>query len=86
MDEKGLKMLVEADAFKRARIVAQGDAFHVEIDSRGRSFVVESAKGALRTWRTIDAAAKWLRTVGIAESLLDVSMWQPSQRALPLSG
>ena len=86
MDEKGLKMLVEADAFKRARIIAQGDAFHVEIDSRGRSFLVESARGALRTWRSIDAAAKWLRTVGIAESVLDVSKWQPDQRTLPHCG
>lgn len=85
MDEKGLRMLVEADAFKRAHIIAQGDTFHVEIDSRGKSFVIESAKGALRTWRTIDAAAKWLRSVGIAESALNVSKWQPNQRTLPLS-
>lgn len=85
MDEKTFRSLVEAAAVKRVRIVAQGDNFHVEIDAPGRSFTIETGKGGLRTWKSIDAAAKWLRSSGIAESQLDVSKWHPGQRALPIS-
>jgi hypothetical protein len=84
MDEKTLRTMVDAAAIKRARIVAQGADFHVEIDAPGRSFTIETAKGGLRTWRSIDATAKWLRSIGIAQSQLDVSRWHPGQRALPL--
>lgn len=84
MDAKSLRALVDAAAIKRVRIIAQGDVFHVEIDAPGRSFTIETAKGGLRTWRSIDATAKWLRSVGIAESLLNVSQWAPGQRGLPL--
>ena len=86
VDEKTLRTMVDAAAIKRARIVARGEDFHVEIDAPGRSFTIETTKGGLRTWRSIDATAKWLRAIGIAESQLDVSNWQPGQRALPLSG
>jgi 23S rRNA G2445 N2-methylase RlmL len=85
MDEKGLRVLVEAAAVKRAHIVANGDSFHVLIDSAGRSFSIEITKGGLRTWRTIDATAKWLRSVGIAQSMLDTSKWHPGQRGLPMA-
>jgi len=84
VDERTLRTLVDAAAIRRARIVAQGEQFHVEIDAPGRSFTIETAKGGLRTWRSIDATAKWLRSIGIAQSQLDVANWQPGQRALPL--
>jgi len=84
MDERALKALVDAAAIRRARIVAQGELLHVEIDSPGRSFTIETSKGGLRTWRSIDAVAKWLRSVGIAQSQLDVARWAPGQRSLPL--
>ena len=84
MDRRSLKALIDAGAIKRARIIAQGDDFRVEIDSPGRSFTIETAKGGLRTWRTIDATAKWLRSIGIAESNLNVAHWSPEQRSLPL--
>lgn len=86
MDEKTLKALIQAAAIKRARIVANGDCFHVEIDSPGRSFAVHTGKGELRTWRSIDATAKWLRGIGIAQSHLDTTQWHPGQRGLGLSG
>jgi hypothetical protein len=85
MDEKTLKTMVDAAAIKRARIVAQGANFHVEIDAPGRSFTIATAKGGLRTWRSIDANARWLRSMGIAQSTLDVSRWHPGQRSLQLA-
>ena len=84
MDEKTLRTLVEAAAVKRARVVASGDSFRVEIDSAGRSFAVQTGKGSLRTWRSLDATAKWLRGVGIAQCVVDTVDWHPGQRALPL--
>ena len=84
MDARSLKALLDAAAVKRARIVAQGASFHVEIDAPGRSFTIETSKGGLRTWRSIDATAKWLKSIGIAHSQLDLAEWHPDQRALPL--
>jgi hypothetical protein len=85
MDQKTLTALVESSAIKRARIVAHGENFHVEVDSPGRSFTIETSKGGLRTWRSIDATAKWLRSVGIAEATLNVAKWSPGQKSLPLT-
>lgn len=84
MDAKSLRTLVAAAAVKRASIIARGASFHVEIDAPGRSFTIATAKGGPRTWRSIDAAAKWLRSIGIAHAHVDVSQWHPDQRALPL--
>ena len=82
MNEKMLKTMIDAAAVKRARIIANGGRFHVEIDAPGRSFTVETGKGALRTWSSIDGAAKWLRALGIGHITLDLTHWQPGQRSL----
>ncbi len=82
MNEKMLKTMIEAAAVKRARIIASGARFHVEIDAPGRSFTIETGKGALRTWPSIDSAAKWLRGVGVGQVTLDLVHWQPAQRSL----
>ena len=84
MDERALRTLVDAAAIRRTRIVGRGEAFHVEVDSPGRSFTIETAKGGLRTWRSLDAVAKWLRSVGIAEAQVNVAQWAPGQKGLPL--
>jgi hypothetical protein len=85
MDAKNLRALVDAAAVKRASIIARGACVHVEIESPGRSFTIATAKGGPRTWKSIDAAAKWLRSIGIAQSQLDTSQWHPAQRDLPLA-
>lgn len=82
MNEKMLKTMVDAAAVKRARIIANGARFHVEVDAPGRSFTVETSKGALRTWTSIDAAAKWLRGIGIGQVALELAHWTPGQRSL----
>jgi len=68
MNEKMLKTLIDAAAIKKARIIANGSRFHIEVDAPGRSFTVETGKGALRTWSSIDA----LRS-GCADSALVTS-------------
>lgn len=82
MNERELKTLIDAAAVKRVRIVANGALFHLEIDAPGRSFILETAKGAVRTWRSIDATAKWLKGLGIGTAALELARWQPGQKAL----
>jgi hypothetical protein len=82
MNEKMLKTMVDAAAVKRARIIANGSRFHVEVDAPGRSFTIETGKGAVRTWTSIDSAAKWLRGVGIGQVGLEMANWAPGQRSL----
>lgn len=84
MNEKMLKTLIDAAAVKRARIVAGGSRFHIEVDAPGRSFTIETGKGAVRTWSSIDSAAKWLRGLGIGQIALELTHWSPGQRSLLL--
>ena len=82
MNEKMLKTMVDAAAVKRARIIANGSRFHVEVDAPGKSFTVETGKGAVRTWTSIDSAAKWLRNLGIGQVALELAHWSPGQKSL----
>ncbi|HQZ03993.1 MAG TPA: hypothetical protein PKW99_15215 [Thauera sp.] len=82
MDEKTLRALVEAGAVKRIRIIADGARFHVEADTPTATVTAATAKGAPKTWSTLDASAKWVRALGIGTAQLDVSRWQPEQRGL----
>jgi len=82
MNRKALVMLIEAAAVKRTRIVANGSQLHIEVDAPGRSFVIQTDKGAVRTWQSIDAAAKWLRGLGIGQVALELAHWSPAQRSL----
>lgn len=84
MDEKTLRALVEAGALKRISIVADGAHFYVEAQAGKGTVVASTSKGAPKTWRTLDAAARWVRGLGMGEAMIDVSRWQPDQRALPL--
>ena len=84
MDEKTLRALVEAGALKRISIVADGAHFYVEAQAGKCTVVALTGKGAPKTWRTLDAAARWVRGLGLGEAMIDVSRWRPDQRALPL--
>ena len=43
-----------------------------------------TTKGTVKTWSTLDAAARWIRSLGIGKAQLDVSGWQPGQRELQI--
>ena len=85
MNEKTLRALVEAGAVKRIRIIADGARFHVEADTPTATLLAVTGKGAPKTWGTLDASAKWVRALGIGTAQVDLSRWQPAQRALVLS-
>lgn len=84
MDEKTLKALIAAGAVKRVYLVANGGQFHVKIDTPNDSFTALTTKGTVKTWTTLDSAAKWLRNLGLGHARLDISHWQPGQKGLAL--
>ena len=84
MNEKTLRALVEAGAVKRVRIIADGALIHIEADTPTGSVMASTVKGAVKTWGTFDAAAKWVRALGLGVAHIHVANWRPDQRALKL--
>lgn len=82
MDEKTFRALVDAGALRRVRIIANGARIHVEADTAAGTLVATTAKGAPRTFGTLDATARWMRRLGLGSAQLDISRWQPDQRSL----
>lgn len=44
----------------------------------------ETDKGKIRTWVTLDAAAKWIRSIGVGRAHIQIDNWQPNQREIDL--
>ena len=84
MNEKTLRALIEAGAVKRVRIIADGARFYVEAVTATNTVVASTTKGLPKTWSSLDASAKWMRSLGIGTAQLDVSRWAPAQRSLAL--
>ena len=82
MNEKILRALVEAGAVKKIRITAEGSTIYVEAHAGSEVTTAKTIKGKLKTWSTIDSAAKWVRSLGIGQMELDMAKWQPEQRKL----
>ena len=83
MDSKTLKMLIEAGAVKSVSIVADGTTVHASITmGNGNSQPATTLKGDIKTWSTIDSAAKWIRGLGIGSMKLNVAKWTPGQRGM----
>jgi hypothetical protein len=85
MDEKSLRVLIEAGSVKQMQIIGDGALFHVDIVTANKgSITATTAKGRVKTWSTLDATAKWIRSLGIGKAQLDVSRWRPNQRELTI--
>lgn len=69
---------------KRIRIVAQGARIHVEADTPNGCVVASTLKGSVKTWGSLDVAAKWVRSLGMGTMQLDLARWQSDQRRLRL--
>ena len=82
MNERTLRALVEAGAVIRTRIVANGERFYVEAETRNGVVVVSTLRGGPKVWARLDSAAKWVRGVGLGTVGLDLTHWQPRQRPL----
>ena len=84
MDEKMLKTMVAAGAIKRINIIANGARFHIEARTPNGSVTAETHKGKVKTWVTLDAAAKWVRSLGVGTAHVSLTHWQPGQKELPI--
>lgn len=84
MNEKTLRALIDAGAIKKVRIIAEGSTIYVEADSGNSTITAETIKGKLKTWSTVDSAAKWVRSLGIGQAQLNIAKWQPGQKGLRL--
>jgi hypothetical protein len=77
--------LVSAGAIKQVQIIAVGSTIHVNVVTRvGETSTVTTNRGAIKCWVTIDAAAKWVKALGIGRAQLEISRWLPGQKGLQL--
>ena len=84
MDEKMMKAMVAAGAIKKINIIGNGARFHIEANTPNGSITAETRKGKIKTWVTLDAAAKWVRALGIGSARINLARWQPGQREFPI--
>jgi hypothetical protein len=84
MDERMLKAMVAAGAIKNIDIIASGARFHVEATTPNGAITAETRKGKIKTWVTLDAAARWVRGLGIGGARINLTHWQPGQREMSL--
>lgn len=82
MDSKSFKLLIEAGAIKRVHVIGDGSLFRVEADTQTGTVLLTTVTGKLKTWNTLDAASKWIHSLGIGRINLDLSRWQPGQKGL----
>ena len=82
MDEKMLKAMVAAGAIKNINIIASGSRFHVEARTPNGAVTAETRRGKVKTWVTLDAAARWVRGLGVGAAQVHLTHWQPAQREL----
>ena len=85
MDEKPLRVLIEAGSVKQMRIIGDGALFHVDVVTAKKGAITAlTTKGAVKTWSTLDATAKWIRSLGIGKAQLDMARWDTRQKGLRL--
>ena len=84
MNEKMLKAMVAAGAIKNIHIIASGARFHVEATTPNGPITAETRRGKVKTWVTLDAAARWVRGLGIGGARVSLTHWQPGQREMSL--
>jgi hypothetical protein len=84
MDKKTITALVHAGAVKKVKIIADGAFVHVDILTAGGSSTATTLKGSIKTWSNIDAAARWIRALGLGTAQLELSRWSPGQKGFSL--
>lgn len=82
MDERLLRAMVAAGAIKKINIIASGARFHIEANTANGAITAETQKGKVKTWVSLDAAARWVRGLGMGAAQINLTHWQPGQREL----
>ncbi len=84
MNEQLMRAMVAAGAIQRITIIANGARFHVEAGTPNGAVTARTRRGKIKTWVSLDAAARWVRKLGIGKAEVRLSDWQPTQRELPV--
>ncbi len=84
MDGKTFRALVEAGAIRKVRIIGEGCNFRVEADTQAGTNIIYTSNGKIKQWRTLDAVAKWIHSMGIGTLQVELEKWQPKQRDMNL--
>ena len=85
MNKAAIGVLVAAGAIRQVLIVANGATIHVDVVTQaGEASTVTTNRGSVKCWVTIDAAAKWIKGLGIGKAQLEISRWLPGQKGLSL--
>ena len=84
MNEQVIRALVEAGAVRQVSIIGDQGSFRVEIQTAAGSEVVQTLRGKVKAWTSLNTAAKWVRSVGIGEARLLLTHWTPNQKSMPL--
>lgn len=82
MERRTVKALIDAGAAKQFDLIANGGEFYLEIKTAAGKEFVTGSSGSIKTWRTIDSAAKWLHILGIGKLYLKLDKWQPGQKTI----
>jgi hypothetical protein len=80
--ERIIRALVEPGAVTKVKVVAEGLTISVEVTTGLEFVAARTNKGALKTWASIDMAAKWVHGLGLGTIQLDITRWQPGQEKL----
>lgn len=79
-----LRTLVEAGAIRKVQVVASGSQFYVEVSYGSKTEKALTQRGSLRTWASLDSAAKWVHGTGLGKAELNLAGWTPGQRGMRL--
>lgn len=77
---KTLRELIEAGGIRSALLVGTSGGVSLKVRYGMAEKSLKLDRGGVRVWRTIDAAAKFCRSLGIANIELDLANWLPDQR------
>jgi hypothetical protein len=84
VNERTIRALVEAGAVKKVLMIADGATIHVDVFTQNGAVTATTSKGQIKTWATLDSAAKWIRGLGVGKAQLEISRWLPGQKGMSL--
>jgi len=77
IDAKQLAALVDAGAVKAVAVKGTAGGFMISVDGK----LMEARRGNPRIFRKLNTAAAFLKVKGVGTFVVDVSGWNPSQKA-----
>ena len=84
MNKQSVLALLEVGAIKRVVITANGSLLYIKVHTATGDHVIETNAGKLKTWSTLDAAARWLHALGIGKVIFELTKWHPHQKGLTI--